>query len=172
MAAAKRHEISSKRLRLVDQKRLADNCAGLINFVLEVWQKTNSKRLSGDSAHNKLTRATTARQLSEVASSVRITPSFFDKLRKERRFREILYDLDVADEDQLELFETLDANNSGSLDLQELVLGIVKLRGEARRADIVGVDLLIRNVQATIRDFEHRVIAKLGTRLPMEIAQH
>merc|ERR1712087_1093493 len=91
--------------------------------------------------------------LKEVAH-IEITPDFFEELRSYTEFQDILRDLDIADEDQLDLFDTLDVDGGGTIDLEELITGIAKLRGGARRSDIVGVGLVVRSLQLAMKDFE------------------
>jgi len=86
----------------------------------------------------------------DEASGLHITPEFFTFLRTFREFKRLLEDLDIADEDQVDLFDTLDVDGGGTIDLEELVVGISKLRGDARRSDIVGVSLVVRSIQADI----------------------
>merc|ERR1719148_44652 len=97
----------------------------------------------------------------EMLKTIQITPEFFDHLRTFKEFQDLLRDLDVADEDQLDLFETLDVDGGGTIDLEELVVGICKLRGDARRSDIVGVNLMTRSLQQTISRFEEAVLEDL-----------
>merc|ERR1712012_901528 len=87
-------------------------------------------------------------------SNIQITPDFFNHLRSFKEFQGLLIDLDVSDEDQLDLFETLDVDGSGTIDLEELIVGICKLRGDARRSDIVGVSLITRSLQMSMTRFE------------------
>merc|ERR1712151_160698 len=87
-------------------------------------------------------------------SQIELTPEFFEELRKYTEFQDILRDLDVSDEDQLDLFDTLDVDGGGTIDLEELITGIAKLRGDARRSDIVGIGLIVRAVQLNMLDFE------------------
>merc|ERR1719422_2507148 len=90
--------------------------------------------------------------------TIRITPDWFNHLRSFKEFQELLCDLDIADEDQLDLFDTLDVDGSGVVDLEELVVGIRKLRGDARRSDIVGVGLVVRNIQTALMHFEEGMV--------------
>merc|ERR1712018_1081880 len=92
---------------------------------------------------------------------LRMSPSFFDKLLSMSEFKDILKSLDVAYEDQLDLFETLDVDGGGTIDLEELIVGICKLRGDARRSDIVGVSLIARSLQMAMLRFEERTLAQL-----------
>merc|ERR1712113_65129 len=81
-------------------------------------------------------------------SQLNITPELFDRLRSFREFQNILNDLDISDEDQLDLFDTLDVDGGGTIDLEEFIVGLSKLRGEARRSDIIGVNLIVRSIQS------------------------
>merc|ERR1712039_484065 len=67
--------------------------------------------------------------------------------------QQILRDLDVEDEEQHDLFDTLDVDGGGTLDLEELISGIAKLRGEARRSDIISVGLRVRSTQDELQAF-------------------
>merc|ERR1719195_1273190 len=96
-----------------------------------------------------------------VLQEIHITPEFFDHLRTLQNFQNILADLDVSDEDQLDLFETLDVDGGGTIDLEELIVGICKLRGDARRSDIVGVALIARSIQKAISKFEDGIFEVL-----------
>merc|ERR1712232_234061 len=75
----------------------------------------------------------------------------FEELRCDPRFASVLRDLDISDDDQFFLFETLDADGSGTIDLTELLDGIARLRGEARRSDIVALNLTLNSVQHELK---------------------
>merc|ERR1711972_1022584 len=83
------------------------------------------------------------------------------ELRTYSEFQDVLRDLDVSDEDQLDLFDTLDVDGGGTIDLHELILGIRKLRGDARRSDIVGVGLIVRSIQSALTKFEESTMEAL-----------
>jgi len=50
--------------------------------------------------------------------------------------------------DRAELFDVLDADASGGLHIHELVMGMLKVRGDARRSDSVATLLTVRNLQS------------------------
>jgi len=85
---------------------------------------------------------------------IQLTPDFFEVVRGMSEFQDILRDLDISDEDQFDLFETLDVDGGGTIDLEELIQGIAKLRGDARRSDIVSVSLMVRSLQSNIEALE------------------
>ena len=68
-------------------------------------------------------------------------------------FCELLGELDIAKEDHPALFDTLDVDLGGTLDVNELIAGIGKLRGDARKSDIVSVMLSVRQLHRMLRNF-------------------
>lgn len=82
----------------------------------------------------------------DTVYGMEITREEFQNICGHARFSEVLSDLDVAPEDQMDLFDTLDVDRGGTLDVHELISGIAKLRGDARKADIVAVLLLVRHI--------------------------
>merc|ERR1711972_304575 len=71
-----------------------------------------------------------------------------------RDFQDVLRALDIPDEEQLDLFDTLDIDGGGTLDVEELIQGVYKLRGDARRSDIVGMSLQMRHMQEEIHSLQ------------------
>jgi len=168
--SAKQTEVFAKRQRLLDQRLLAQKSTLLARLAVELWYQFSNSGQNGRRGSLGIQRSSpTPEQIQESASNMRITPEFFAVLSKNDNFQQILSDLDVSDEDQLDLFETLDANNSGCLDLEELIVGIAKLRGDARRADVVTVNLLLRHVQAVILEFQARTLAILDNQGDKEV---
>jgi len=138
--AAKFNSLYQKRQRLLDEQFFAEKITALVEFVWGIHKQEGQRvSLAPD-------RAEEIAQLNELS----ITPAMFDRLRSFREFQTLLNDLDISDEDQLDLFDTLDVDGGGTIDLEELIVGIGKLRGDARRSDIIGVSLITRNIQSTL----------------------
>merc|ERR1719277_955080 len=125
--------------------------AQLVKFV---WRATASTEADAHRRRSSLLSLTDAMQ-------VHITPEIFDDLLNQPKFQQILRELDIADEEQLDLFDTLDVDGGGTIDLEELVQGIAKLRGDARRSDIVGVALMVRSLQDSIVELEQALTSQM-----------
>ena len=65
----------------------------------------------------------------------------------------MLSELDVR-EDMSDLFETFDLDGDGRVALAELLRGLKKLRGDARRSDVVEISLQGSAIYHTIADFQ------------------
>merc|ERR1712014_455374 len=81
----------------------------------------------------------------------------FEGVREQPAFIEICHDLDLAEEDQRDLFDILDVDASDSLSLDELVEGIGLLRGEARRSDIASVNFLLQKVRRDLQMYFEKI---------------
>jgi len=73
----------------------------------------------------------------------------------------ILEDLEIAEDDYLDLFDILDADGNGFLDVKEIVEGMLKLRGNARRSDVVGVGYAVRALQMSFSEFSEIIQEKM-----------
>jgi len=172
VAAAKYNLIYQKRQRIHDQAILADRSASLVRLVFRLWNERQERAAaaaesSGGApegevhAIDSMPADPTMEEIFAKARLIQFTPSFIEELRNHPRFQQLLRDLDVSDEDQLDLFETLDVDGGGSIDLEELIIGISKLRGDARRSDIVAVGMVLRHVQTSMRKLTRRVEKQL-----------
>jgi len=85
----------------------------------------------------------------------------FEVIIHKQSVQEILDDLDIAPEDRVNLFEILDADGSGSLMLEELIVGIIKLRGESRRSDVIAINLQVRELQVALHSVEARLLESI-----------
>eukprot|EP00928_Gymnodinium_smaydae_P006070 TRINITY_DN12113_c0_g1_i1.p1 TRINITY_DN12113_c0_g1~~TRINITY_DN12113_c0_g1_i1.p1 ORF type:complete len:570 (-),score=74.29 TRINITY_DN12113_c0_g1_i1:555-2264(-) len=95
------------------------------------------------------------------AVDIELTPELFNSLRLLPGVQEILDALDVADDDQHNLFETLDADGGGTIDMEELCNGISKLRGDPCRSDIISINFKLQNVQEELQCCTAAVLRRL-----------
>jgi hypothetical protein len=52
-------------------------------------------------------------EVGEAINHVEVDQKLFTEMIKEKRFQELLSDLDIAEEDQIDLFDTLDVDGGG-----------------------------------------------------------
>merc|ERR1712196_262438 len=91
--------------------------------------------------------------LAAMASTAEISREWWKCLQRDERFSELLWELDIADEDQVDLFDTFDVDGGGTLDFTELLIGIKRLRGNPRRSDVIAVSLQASSMHHDLRDF-------------------
>jgi len=87
---------------------------------------------------------------------------------KRQEVKEILDGLDIEEADRHDLFDAIDADGNGFIELDELVEGITKMGGKARKADTVAsrlkISTLLRRVEQTHvenRDAHRRILERI-----------
>eukprot|EP00930_Biecheleria_cincta_P040136 TRINITY_DN27529_c0_g1_i1.p1 TRINITY_DN27529_c0_g1~~TRINITY_DN27529_c0_g1_i1.p1 ORF type:complete len:749 (-),score=138.87 TRINITY_DN27529_c0_g1_i1:360-2552(-) len=78
------------------------------------------------------------------APDVSISRSLFAKWLEDEEFIEVLNEAAIETSMKAELFNTLDADMGGTLDLQELFTGLMNLRGDVTKADLIGMSMKVR----------------------------
>lgn len=91
----------------------------------------------------------------EEAKDITIYEELYDALVQSEEGRRVFSNLGIQGDIE-EFFEILDADASGELDLAELIEGIFRLRGDAKKSDLVSLSYSIRAFQiATKMQFEN-----------------
>merc|ERR1712228_173713 len=85
---------------------------------------------------------------------------FFGELLQMEFFKDLLRELDISDEDMPDLFDTFDVDTNGNLSILELLKGIRFLRGDPRRSDVVGVNLVVQDLHAMVKKMEKEMSTK------------
>lgn len=120
---------------------------GLWEWILHNVGLRTSSALEEADHKAALDMATNATDTDEVL----ICRKRFETVLQIPSVQRLLDELELADTDRLDLFDVLDADGSGSLTVEELVSGILKVRGEPRKSDVIAVRLAMRSVQAQVR---------------------
>lgn len=94
--------------------------------------------------------------------SVEVAGNVFTDIIKDPHVMGALDALDISRSDHMYLHDILDPENDGHISVGEIVDGIQRLRGEPRRSDIVAVDLMVRCLQADMKNIISRLQAVDG----------
>eukprot|EP00929_Paragymnodinium_shiwhaense_P068879 TRINITY_DN34729_c0_g1_i1.p1 TRINITY_DN34729_c0_g1~~TRINITY_DN34729_c0_g1_i1.p1 ORF type:complete len:763 (-),score=163.21 TRINITY_DN34729_c0_g1_i1:142-2430(-) len=102
------------------------------------------------------------RELEAFASTIPVQPvditrEVFLLWLDDPRVVSMLDELDVCTSNRSDLFDVIDADNSGVLDEDELVLGLMKLRGPAERGDAVACRLTLDFMQGSLEEHHKEV---------------
>merc|ERR1712039_469657 len=124
--------------------------------------RTSERDSELSSATEAKPRASTQEMFDQTAE-LEITPALWQDVIEHPGVKEIFHDLDVADEDLEEMFDVMDVDNSGTIDLAELVEGTAKLRGDARRSDIASMFFMMKQMQQEVHQLAETVVT-LGMR--------
>mmetsp|Transcript_74392 Transcript_74392/g.217885 ORF Transcript_74392/g.217885 Transcript_74392/m.217885 type:complete len:620 (+) Transcript_74392:46-1905(+) len=135
MHAAQSSMLSRKAARLQDETLWCTRIARIIRCLMAYSEGGVPERLS--------------LSVDEVART-ELAADVFDELVHIPAVVSALNDLDINPEDHRYLRDILDPDNSGMVSVSEMMDGLLRLRGEPRRSDIVAVDLMVRSIQEQV----------------------
>jgi hypothetical protein len=101
-----------------------------------------------NSAHD-VTRHTA---LGEIQLENEIDREKFDKVMSEPAVIDLLRELNIEDIDRCGLFDAIDCDGSGGLSIEELITGLMLIRGGFRKSDTVATRLAVKSVQKSVRN--------------------
>lgn len=87
-------------------------------------------------------------------SHLTMTRDIFDLALRDKKIKECMEDLDLCEGDWGEIFDIMDLNADGEIQIVELVEGMVNLGGGARRVTNMATNGILRSMQRAQRDFE------------------
>merc|ERR1712048_3242 len=86
--------------------------------------------------------------------NLQVSREIFEDVIRDQQVRNILEELEITVTDPRKLFDIIDSNGSNSLDVGELIEGLMKLRCPTDKGDAVESALMIRSTQRTLRKLE------------------
>ncbi|CAE7337534.1 unnamed protein product [Symbiodinium necroappetens] len=89
----------------------------------------------------------------EIHDDVAITKELFFLVIQDPAVQALMDELDLPP-NRAQLFEVIDSDGSGTLHIQELVQGLLKLRGEVNKGDVVAPLLAARSVQTLVTSLQ------------------
>ncbi|CAJ1341513.1 unnamed protein product [Effrenium voratum] len=87
----------------------------------------------------------------EDIHDIAITKELFLLVIQDRTVQTLMDDLDLPP-DRANLFEVIDADGSGTMDVTELVQGMLKIRGDVKKSDTVATLLATKALQEMVTD--------------------
>ena len=93
---------------------------------------------------------------------IAITKELFLLIIQDRAVQKLMDDLDLPP-DRANLFEIIDGDGSGTLQITELLQGLLKIRGEINKSDAVATLLATRSVQQMITELKEESHEKLDS---------
>lgn len=103
----------------------------------------------------------------QIQENIAITKELFLLVIQDRSVQALMDDLELP-RDRANLFEIIDADGSGTLQVVELVQGLLKIRGEVSKSDTVASYLATKSLQETVHFFKEdfsRQFAELRSEL-------
>jgi len=96
--------------------------------------------------------------------NVIVTREAFQRWLEDKDFQNLLEEAEIDTANHVELFDVLDADRGGTLSMEELTTGLMKLRGPVTKADIVAMRLNVRLLTSHVGAAMAEESAPLGIR--------
>jgi len=157
MASAAFYDRNLACQRMQDQKLVTDKILELLEMTW--WVQKNFE--SSPEAALQATQSLDVGEMINEVMNIEINAELFEELWKYKAFHDILRALDIAEEDYLDFFDTFDADAAGTISMEELVTGVSKLHGTARRSDIFSLGLVTRQLQQTLAAFQATAVSAI-----------
>lgn len=125
---------------------------------------------AADVTQLEITHSATLFTDDEIHEDVAITKELFLLVIQDPSCQALMDELDLPPF-RAHLFEVIDADGSGTLHIQELVQGLLKLRGEVNKGDVVAPLLATRSVQEMVGEMQKANEAQMDS-LRSELSQH
>jgi len=93
-------------------------------------------------------------RLSTASCQMTVNRENFDLIMNEEDIRARMEDLEISVTSSAKLFDILDSNGSGTVDVVELTEGLMSLRGPADKGDIISGSLLVKSTQKMVKDIQ------------------
>eukprot|EP00931_Biecheleriopsis_adriatica_P054027 TRINITY_DN31757_c0_g1_i1.p1 TRINITY_DN31757_c0_g1~~TRINITY_DN31757_c0_g1_i1.p1 ORF type:complete len:647 (+),score=88.02 TRINITY_DN31757_c0_g1_i1:38-1942(+) len=154
MTAANHLHLLKKRARMQDDGLLCTRIATLTKRILVV---------SPD--HNSLENGVSMADQVDAVASAEVPREVIDEVIHDPEAKQALVDLDINPLDHARLSDIFDPDNGGTVGVLDIAAGIRRLRGDARRSDVVCLDLMIRSMQAKV-DSIMDVVCEVRDTLP------
>merc|ERR1712032_449192 len=95
---------------------------------------------------------------SMMASDTQITKDVFQMWLEDPLMMQMLEEADIETATKAELFDVLDVDHGGELGLDELIGGLMRLRGPVAKCDIVAVRLNVRYLTQLTEEIHRRIV--------------
>jgi len=120
-------------------------------------QRLQMMSVNGEADSGQVKRVMHAANFDDVGDmATPVSKELFLCLIQDSSVQKLMDDMDIPP-DRASLFDILDADASGGLEVSELITGLLRVRGEAKRSDVVGTLLAVRCVQEMLREQGQRL---------------
>eukprot|EP00811_Abedinium_folium_P036419 NODE_9129_length_1445_cov_4.131259.p1 GENE.NODE_9129_length_1445_cov_4.131259~~NODE_9129_length_1445_cov_4.131259.p1 ORF type:complete len:365 (+),score=85.47 NODE_9129_length_1445_cov_4.131259:78-1097(+) len=151
LASAKSQDISEIKQRM-ERHRVAKALKEFLMKVCAAQRAVNNQESFGPQALHQIISKSSEEDLGDVL----ITRDTFIAALHDPAVQANFDDLDIESERQ-RLFDVFDADRSGYLGMRELIHGLLQVRGEAMRSDVLGAALGIRAVMGLLKE-QHELL--------------
>jgi len=172
MKAAKENEAITAEQHSRESVRIAQTVRELLKKFRAAYRKFHEKPVDDGVAQKNFdaVNLSTVYADDEVANEISVSKELFLLMVQDRSVQNLMDDLELPP-DRATLFDSIDADGSGTLQLGELVQGLLKIRGELNKSDTVAALLATKALQNVVVEMRSKVdeLSKSMQSIKMEV---
>lgn len=152
MTGLKYTELQRKYSRLIESGFVADKvneiATKIVNRVKKMRKGLPESTNQLSNVMRRLRRASTRGALE--GGELKLTEQEFNQVINDSEVRALLEELDIEVEPRPGIFEIFNMDDDGLVSLTELISGLMRLRGELQKTDVVATQVVLEDLQQTI----------------------
>lgn len=155
MRAAKENDVQTAEAYSRESIRIARTTRELLKRFVAAYHAFIDMEENGTPAHKgSLRKLPSAALLTEdLMTDINISKELFLLVIQDKKIQRLMDELDLPP-DRANLFEVIDADGSGTLEMAELLHGLLKIRGEVNKSDTVASYLATKAVQNMVSELK------------------
>ncbi|CAE7586692.1 Scn1a [Symbiodinium natans] len=149
--------------KFINEPRAGEDSKDIMKRISEDAMKKLASLTDAGRSRNQQMQKRLANEAFKVLEECRIniTREVFQAWLKDPEFVRVLEEADVDVSNKFELFNILDVDSGGELSVEELLNGLMGLRGDVSKGDVVSILLRVRDILQRVERMEQRMIRNL-----------
>eukprot|EP00434_Breviolum_minutum_P016033 symbB.v1.2.014132.t1/scaffold1024.1/size143406/8 len=145
--------------KFINEPRAGERSKDLVKRISEDAMKKLASLTDAGRSQNLAARKRLANEAFHLLQEcgINITREVFQAWLKDPEFVKVLEEAEVDISNKFELFNILDVDSGGELSVEELLTGLMGLRGDVSKGDVVSILLRVRDILQRVERVENRL---------------
>lgn len=145
--------------KFINEPRAGDNSKDMLKRISDDALKKLASLTDAGRSRNQAEQRRVANEAFNLLEEchINITREVFQAWLKDPEFVKVLEEAEVDISNKFELFNILDVDSGGELSVEELLNGLMGLRGDVSKGDVVSILLRVRDLLQRVEKMETRM---------------
>lgn len=145
--------------KFINEPRAGDNSKDMLKRISDDALKKLASLTDAGRSRNQAEQRRVANEAFNLLEEchINITREVFQAWLKDPEFVKVLEEAEVDISNKFELFNILDVDSGGELSVEELLNGLMGLRGDVSKGDVVSILLRVRDLLQRVEKMEARM---------------
>jgi len=146
--------------KFINEPRAGDNSKFMLKRISDDAMKKLASLTDAGRSRSQMEQKRIANEAFKVLEEchINITREVFQAWLKDPEFVRVLEEAEVDISNKFELFNILDVDSGGELSVEELLNGLMGLRGDVSKGDVVSILLRVRDILQRVERMEQKTV--------------